>query len=84
MLRRFLGGAVDPAPAEIAPSRHLIDLRAVIKDYLTDAGAFRALRGVDLQVDEQSGLWTYMPVEHKTAYREKQRTIIFGPRSTMP
>ena len=51
MLRRFLGGAVDRAPAEIAPSRHLIDLRAVVKDYVTDAGSFRALRGVDLQVD---------------------------------
>lgn len=51
MLRRFLGGAVDRAPDETAPSRHLIDLRAVIKDYVTDAGSFRALRGVDLQVD---------------------------------
>jgi putative ABC transport system ATP-binding protein len=51
VLRRFLGGAVDRAPDETAPSRHLIDLRAVVKDYLTDAGSFRALRGVDLQVD---------------------------------
>ena len=39
-------------PAEAAPvSRHLIDLRAVVKDYVTDAGPFRALQGVDLQVD---------------------------------
>ena len=51
VLRRFTGGAVERAPAEIAPSRHLIDLRAVVKDYLTDAGSFRALHGVDLQVD---------------------------------
>ncbi len=32
-------------------SEHLIDLRAVTKDYVTDAGPFRALDGVDLQVD---------------------------------
>jgi putative ABC transport system ATP-binding protein len=52
MLRRLVGGrAPDRAPAEIAPSRHLIDLRAVVKDYVTDAGPFRALRDVDLQVD---------------------------------
>jgi len=52
MLRRLLGS--DPAvraAADLAPSRHLIDLRAVVKDYLTDAGPFRALRDVDLQVD---------------------------------
>jgi putative ABC transport system ATP-binding protein len=52
MLRRLLGS--DPAPraaADLAPSRHLIDLRAVVKDYLTDAGSFRALHGADLQVD---------------------------------
>ena len=30
---------------------HLIDLRDVVKDYLTDAGPFRALKAVSLQVD---------------------------------
>jgi putative ABC transport system ATP-binding protein len=30
---------------------HLIDLRDVIKDYVTDAGPFRALKEVSLQVD---------------------------------
>jgi len=52
VLRRFMDGAGDRTSAETAPSRHLIDLRAVVKDYLTDAGSFRALRGVDLQVDD--------------------------------
>ena len=33
------------------PSPHLIDLRRVVKDYVTDAGPFRALHEVDLQVD---------------------------------
>ncbi len=32
-------------------SAHLIDLRDVVKDYLTDAGPFRALKSVSLQVD---------------------------------
>ena len=43
-------GATGPAEA-VPASRHLIDLRAVVKDYVTDAGPFRALQGVDLQVD---------------------------------
>jgi len=51
VLRRILGGSAARAPGDIAPSRHLIDLRTVVKDYVTDAGSFRALRGVDLQVD---------------------------------
>ena len=40
-------GQDGPAPG----SQHLIDLRTVVKDYVTDAGPFRALNGVDLQVD---------------------------------
>ena len=45
--KRGVTGPVEAVPA----SRHLIDLRAVVKDYVTDAGPFRALQGVDLQVD---------------------------------
>jgi len=30
---------------------HLIDLRDVVKDYVTDAGPFRALKSVSVQVD---------------------------------
>ena len=36
---------MEPSPA------HLIDLRDVVKDYVTDAGPFRALKAVSLQVD---------------------------------
>jgi len=43
-------GATDPA-ATTPVSHHLIDLQTVVKDYVTDAGPFRALQGVDLQVD---------------------------------
>ncbi|HET7727024.1 MAG TPA: ABC transporter ATP-binding protein [Candidatus Limnocylindrales bacterium] len=44
-------GHVVTTPAEPAPPPHLIDLRRVVKDYVTDAGPFRALDHVDLQVD---------------------------------
>ena len=53
MFRRPRNGANGSAgDSGAAPgSEHLIDLRAVVKDYVTDAGPFRALDGVDLQVD---------------------------------
>ena len=52
MIRRPKNGPSGNA-GDIAASTspHLIDLRAVVKDYVTDAGPFRALDGVDLQVD---------------------------------
>jgi putative ABC transport system ATP-binding protein len=34
-----------------APATHLVELREVVKDYVTDAGPFRALHGVTLEVD---------------------------------
>ena len=46
-----VNGRVFPALPEPAPPPHLIDLRGVVKDYVTDAGPFRALDHVDLQVD---------------------------------
>lgn len=57
--RRRNGSAATPStnghvPASAvgpAPPPHLIDLHAVVKDYVTDAGPFRALDHVDLQVD---------------------------------
>lgn len=50
MFRRRRDGSTADAAAG-APTPHLIDLRGVVKDYLTDAGAFRALDAIDLQVD---------------------------------
>ncbi len=52
MIRRPKNGPSGNA-GDIASlaSAHLIDLRSVVKDYVTDAGPFRALDGVDLQVD---------------------------------
>jgi putative ABC transport system ATP-binding protein len=54
VFRRRGNGAVTGPP--IGPDgqplpQHLIDLRRVVKDYVTDAGPFRALHEVDLQVD---------------------------------
>ena len=51
MFRRRRDGTAGDGPPAGAATPHLIDLRAVVKDYVTDAGAFRALAGVDLQVD---------------------------------
>ena len=51
MFRRRRDGAAASDPAAGAATPHLIDLRGVVKDYVTDAGAFRALDTIDLQVD---------------------------------
>ena len=51
MFRRRRGGSAADDPATDAAASHLIDLRRVVKDYVTDAGPFRALDAVDLQVD---------------------------------
>ena len=55
MFRRRTGATATDRHAAAGidgrPSPHLIDLRRVVKDYVTDAGPFRALHEVDLQVD---------------------------------
>ena len=43
--------ATDPSAAgDAAPPGPLVDLRGVVKDYRTDAGPFRALSGLDLEI----------------------------------
>jgi putative ABC transport system ATP-binding protein len=51
VFRRAARAAALPSPASPAASHHLVDLRAVTKDYVTDAGPFRALHAVSLEVD---------------------------------
>jgi putative ABC transport system ATP-binding protein len=51
VFRRRRDGAGDADGRGDAATSHLIDLRGVVKDYVTDAGPFRALDGIDLQVD---------------------------------
>jgi putative ABC transport system ATP-binding protein len=53
VFRRPNSGTSGPVAPDVPDpaSHHLIDLRAVVKDYTTDAGPFRALDRVDLQVD---------------------------------
>jgi putative ABC transport system ATP-binding protein len=50
-LKKDRGNGPDASLPTSPATGHLIDLRAVVKDYVTDAGPFRALDGVDLQVD---------------------------------
>ncbi|MBI5725054.1 MAG: site-specific integrase [Planctomycetes bacterium] len=56
----------------------LIDLQI-----LTGArgGELLKMRPIDIAMDRKTGVWTYKPLEHKTAYRQKERVIIFGPRA---
>ena len=44
-------------------------------------GELLKLRLIELHLDDKTGIWSYKPIEHKTAYREKERTIYFGPRA---
>ncbi len=49
----FRRSRAAPATAGAAPvtARRLVEMRDVVKDYVTDAGPFRALRGASLEVD---------------------------------
>ena len=44
-------------------------------------GELFRLRPIDIQMNDDTGIWTVEPVEHKTAHRGHARTIFFGPRS---
>ncbi len=44
-------------------------------------GELFKLRGMDLNMKELPGLWIYRPDEHKTAYMDRERMIIFGPKA---
>lgn len=72
---------------------HLIDpLRGFVSDQvwaiiqlqrLTGArcGELFKLRRMDLNEDDQNGVWTSTLADHKTAHHGKKRTIYFGPRA---
>lgn len=44
-------------------------------------GELVILRPCDIKRDDPAGVWLYEPVDHKTAYREKSRVILFGPQA---
>ncbi len=56
----------------------LIDLQL-----LTGArgGELLKIRAMDIDTTNSSGVWSYRPVEHKTAHRGKSREILFGPEA---
>lgn len=78
---------VEPVPQELldAALPHMTrPVRAVVElQLLTGArpGELLALRPIDIELDERTGIWTYQPEMHKNAYREKERVIYFGPRA---
>jgi putative ABC transport system ATP-binding protein len=51
---RFLPGlkrSRSEPVGQVTPSQHLVELRAVVKTYQTEAGGYTALKGVDLTVE---------------------------------
>ncbi len=44
-------------------------------------GELFKLRPVDIQINQDVGVWTIEPVDHKTACRGHRRTIYFGPKA---
>jgi putative ABC transport system ATP-binding protein len=50
MFKLFSGAALAPAPARTAADSAMIQLREVVKQYETAAGAYTALKGIDLHV----------------------------------
>ncbi len=39
------------------------------------------MRPCDIGMDQRTGVWTYKPEAHKSAYREHERVIFFGPQA---
>lgn len=81
------GRKVTPVPEHLIegtlphlsrPVRALVELQR-----LTGArpGELLGLRRCDLIIDTNSGVWSYQPEEHKTAYCERDRIIYFGPQA---
>jgi len=59
-------------------------VRAVVELQLLSGarpGELLSLKPLHIEMDEQSGVWTYRPETHKNAHREQERVIYFGPRS---
>jgi len=44
-------------------------------------GELFKLRPLDINRDDESGIWTHVPIEHKTAYMQRSRLIMFGPKA---
>ena len=45
------------------------------------AGELLQLRRCDIEVGDETGIWTFRPDKHKNLHREQDRVIYFGPRA---
>jgi integrase len=45
------------------------------------SGELVQIRRCDIEIDDDSGIWTYRPDKHKNVHREMERVIYFGPRA---
>ena len=78
---------VGPAPSDMVdavrpflskPVRGLVELQLLTG---ARAGELIELRVCDVEIDRQTGVWSYWPLRHKNAHREHERVIYFGPRA---
>lgn len=78
---------VGPAPMQIVEESKLFlsaPLQAVVDLQLRTgarAGELLQLRPIDIEKDQQAGVWQYRPHAHKSAHRNRERVIYFGPRA---
>ena len=78
---------VGPAPSDMVdavlpflskPVRGLVELQLLTG---ARAGELIELRVCDIEVDKETGVWSYRPLKHKNAHREHERVVYFGPRA---
>jgi integrase len=65
-------------PHTTRPVRALVELQLYSG---ARAGELLELRACDIEMDCESGVWTYRPDRHKNTHRERDRLIYFGPRA---
>jgi len=81
------GKRVEPVPMELINKTLPLmnrQVRAVVQlQLLTGArpGELLGMRKADLRMDDESGVWTHRPQEHKNQYRGQDRIIFVGPRA---
>lgn len=81
------GRRVEPVPPErIEQVRPFLNRQVsalVDLQLLTGArpGELLSIRPIDLQMDDDAGVWTYRPQEHKNQFRGQERVIYLGPKA---
>ena len=91
-LKRGRSKAVDHEPVKPVPREAVEAIKPFVSrqvaalidlQLLTGArpGELLHLRACDIDTGAAGGVWVYRPKQHKNAYREKERSLYFGPRA---